>query len=400
MAAPLGIDLAQYRTQAKDLLRQLRAGHPDALDRLRRHHPKFTSNPQSGEPRLADAQLVIARESGFPSWPKFRQYMLFCVALRALDAGDVPRLDSLLAENPFLLKYRCRVGAWYESGYFAGALLINHIAANPFRQPLPANILEVAQVLLAHGASDWPPLPNFTIELLLTSRHASERGVAVALIDMLGATGRWRFDVRDPDLLAAPLLNHAPETASQLIRRGARIGVQHAAVLGRLDVVRRIVLEPVACKSDVGIAPLPDDPGLARQQLGRALLAACRFGWADIVDFLLSSGTETSACDASGQTALHLAVDGGHLEIVRQLLRHGAPLEFENHFGGTVLGQALWSAVNNPKPDHLAIIELLVSAGARIGPDWFTGVGRIDELLRRGGEGSRTAEPAPDSPTE
>src|SRR5688572_8409970 len=59
--------------EAKALLRRLRAGDPDALARARERHPAIdTSAPD--RIRLADAQLVIAREYGFMSWPRLVQY--------------------------------------------------------------------------------------------------------------------------------------------------------------------------------------------------------------------------------------------------------------------------------------------------------------------------------------
>ncbi len=59
--------------EAKTLLRQIRAGEPDALARARARHPAIdTSAPE--RIRLADAQLVIAREYGFTSWPRLVRY--------------------------------------------------------------------------------------------------------------------------------------------------------------------------------------------------------------------------------------------------------------------------------------------------------------------------------------
>lgn len=52
------MNLEQLRKQAKELVRAARAGHPDALERL-----------GGREPMLARAQLVVAREHGYPSWP-------------------------------------------------------------------------------------------------------------------------------------------------------------------------------------------------------------------------------------------------------------------------------------------------------------------------------------------
>ena len=52
------------------------------------------------------------------------------------------------------------------------------------------------------------------------------------------------------------------------------------------------------------------------------------------------------------------------------LIARKAPLEVKNMYGGTVLGQALWSAFNEPHKNHLAIVESLIAAGANVEPDW------------------------------
>ncbi|MDQ6611659.1 MAG: hypothetical protein M3Y64_04440 [Gemmatimonadota bacterium] len=77
------------RKEAKSLLRQLRAGDSDAFARARAQHVSVaaprsissTSNsPDAGTSAstrvpLAHAQLVIAREYGFTSWPRLVHYM-------------------------------------------------------------------------------------------------------------------------------------------------------------------------------------------------------------------------------------------------------------------------------------------------------------------------------------
>jgi ankyrin repeat protein len=52
------MNLEQLRKQAKELVRAARAGDPQAIERL-----------DGREPILARAQLVLAREHGYPSWP-------------------------------------------------------------------------------------------------------------------------------------------------------------------------------------------------------------------------------------------------------------------------------------------------------------------------------------------
>lgn len=82
-------DIEQYRRQAKELLRALSAADPAALKRLRRFHPRGSSSA----PKLADAQLVLAREHGFASWPAFaahiRAEMIGFPAALAGEAGPL-----------------------------------------------------------------------------------------------------------------------------------------------------------------------------------------------------------------------------------------------------------------------------------------------------------------------
>ena len=205
---------------------------PEALARLQQHHPEHKSLTASESIQLADAQLVIARENGFPSWIKFKEYLLFRNAVKALDSGDLPRLQALLDEHPSLVRYQCHSGAPYEAGYFKGATLLHHVAGNPDRGPLPGNILDITRLLVSRGFD--PKAAEYTIELLLTSKRASEAGVALPLIDLLAIAGA-KFDLTTPDILGLPLLNLAPGTAEELVRRGAKMDIRHAAALGNLE---------------------------------------------------------------------------------------------------------------------------------------------------------------------
>ncbi|HMF86661.1 MAG TPA: hypothetical protein VK575_01185, partial [Gemmatimonadaceae bacterium] len=94
-AAPVGGDvrplpsrpnLELEHKRAKTLLRQLRAGDPDALARARARHPAIDiSRPDTIA--LADAQLIAAREYGFTSWPRLVRYF------ETIEHGLVPRRE-------------------------------------------------------------------------------------------------------------------------------------------------------------------------------------------------------------------------------------------------------------------------------------------------------------------
>ncbi len=61
-------DLDQLRRQAKELRDAARRGDAAAVERCAHHHPAALQSTVS----LASAQLVIARELGFASWPRLK----------------------------------------------------------------------------------------------------------------------------------------------------------------------------------------------------------------------------------------------------------------------------------------------------------------------------------------
>jgi hypothetical protein len=67
-ALPRRPDLAQLRRQATELRDALRGGEKGAIERLRRY-----SRVDAETVTLSAAQLVIAREQGFPSWPQLKE---------------------------------------------------------------------------------------------------------------------------------------------------------------------------------------------------------------------------------------------------------------------------------------------------------------------------------------
>ena len=79
--------LEQYKKQAKELRRSAIAGTAAAIERIRHHHPRLG---QAGLDSLralslADAQLVLAREHGYESWPEFAKHIETLHVIRTLE---------------------------------------------------------------------------------------------------------------------------------------------------------------------------------------------------------------------------------------------------------------------------------------------------------------------------
>ena len=101
-------DLDQLRRRAKELRDAARRGDAAAWERFARHHPSARQDAVS----LAAAQLVIARELGFSSWPRLkaaidadavsrREVSAFVTASvegRLRQASDIFRADPSIAE--------------------------------------------------------------------------------------------------------------------------------------------------------------------------------------------------------------------------------------------------------------------------------------------------------------
>ena len=105
-----------------------------------------------------------------------------------------------------------------------------------------------------------------------------------------------------------------------------------------------------------------------------ALSCACMLGRTETARYLIEKGVDPYAGMKTWLAGPHYAVSSGHLETVQMLLREKVPLEIKSLHGGTMLGQAFWSAVNEHKRTHADIIEALINAGAVVEPgtlDWW-----------------------------
>jgi len=118
--------------------------------------------------------------------------------------------------------------------------------------------------------------------------------------------------------------------------------------------------------------------------LKEAVTCAAFNGRMEVLAYLLDQGVDPAGGDGTGMNALHWAVNRGQFEATRLLVSRGAPLESRNSYGGTVLDCAVWSAINEPRPDHERIIEFLLESGADLSAvELPTGNAQIDAWLQR-----------------
>lgn len=99
-------------------------------------------------------------------------------------------------------------------------------------------------------------------------------------------------------------------------------------------------------------------------ELNEALSCACFNGRTPIVERFLDAGLSPLAGNLTGLDGFHWAANRGQLLTVKLLIDRGVNMETLSSFGGTVLGTAVWSTLNEPKPDQVAIVDALLTAGA------------------------------------
>src|SRR5689334_8738143 len=91
--------LEQLKKQARDLLKQMRMSAVEALQRVRTSHPRLVDKRsiEAAKLSLSDAQLVIAREYGFESWPKLKRHV---ESVLAASATSEPGATAMQTAQP------------------------------------------------------------------------------------------------------------------------------------------------------------------------------------------------------------------------------------------------------------------------------------------------------------
>lgn len=295
---PTRPDMGQLRNQAKDLLRAANNGDSDADSRIRKVSDRLT---------LSSAQLALARDYGFASWPKLKVEV---ERRRLLDNGDLHGLTSLLADDPELAT--APMEHWCDHPLGAPPLSYVSMMRYDTSRLVWRNVTgtaEMAKALIEAGApvdgrAGDPETP------LITAASYGDAEVARALIEA-GA---------DLEARAASDAGGVPGGTALF----------HAAVFGMTQVLDVLVeagarvtsIEEAAATGDISRWLTPETPLDTRI---KALVMASHHQRLAVIDQLVAVGTPVDAIDAEfGGHPLRTAAGNGRPESVHRLLHHGA----------------------------------------------------------------------------
>jgi len=308
---PARPDLTQLRHQAKDLLRNAKLGDASAEARIRAVSERAT---------LAAAQLALAREYGFPSWPKLTTEV---VRREILEDRDIDRLAALLQEEPELAT--SPMEHWCDHPQGASPLgyvaMLRYDTSRDLWRDVPGTEVVATALLEAGAPVDGEPGDPETP--LITAASYGDAAVARALIEA-GA---------DLDAVASPDSGGVPGGTALL----------HAAVFGMTEVVDVLVasgarvdgVEVAAAAGDVTGWLTDETPPDAAT---RALVMAADHERLDVIGRLISHGVPVDAVDPVwGGHPLRTAAANGRPASVRRLLDHGADPDLTDDEGRTPL---------------------------------------------------------------
>ena len=353
----------------------------------------------------ADARAIIAREhhvAGWAAWSALAAARAdpaspvarFEAAVDAIVSGDLATLQRLLRADPTLVRAR--------STRLHGSTLLHYVGANGvegFRQRTPPNIVAIAAALLDAGA-DIDAVAGIygggsrTLMLVATSVHPMVAGVQNELMAFLLGRGArvgdepgseaWSKLIRDCHANGRP--GAAQFLAAEADRHGVELDLEAAAGLGRLDRVRAFF---AADGSLTGATP---------EQRRDGFTWACEYGHAEVVRFLAAHGVDVRERlpKHHGQTGLHWAAWGAHVDTVQVLLDAGCPVDTrDERFYGTALGWALYAwgggHAKAGDPRYIEVARRLVAAGATAEPAWLTQSNEELAARIREDEGMRAA---------
>ena len=303
---PARPSLEQLRKQAKEFLQLARTGDTGVLERLRAALPRLATAPTS-DISLADAQFVIAREHGFRSWGELARHVeAVNPPTEGVGARSQIRPIELTTSNPVEL----------PDGSFASADDVWAI----FAATCEGNVARIAQLV-----SRYPSLARYEYNYTPPIHFAVREGHASLVRFYLdrGADPTYR-SYPFGDSLVAMADDREHHEIGRLLR--SHLGQRFALADGTgalLDAARKGDMARVN-------AELVRDPALVR------------------------------ASNETGDTALHRAVEGGHLDVVTRLIAAGADVNATRGDGFRPLHCALMKSRTNAG----AIADALIAAAA------------------------------------
>ncbi|MEZ0326576.1 MAG: ankyrin repeat domain-containing protein [Fimbriimonas sp.] len=331
------LNLAQLRVQAKELLRAVKAADPDALRRVLKFFPPETPL------KLAQAQLVIARENGFDSWSKLKVELEgasrpqpLSTFFSAVESGDVALVNSMIALSPEL------AGAWRKTDY-GGWESGLHVAAQKGDLEMAKAMVEAGAEVYAVRQSDYPPvfaaayannteLVNYLFEASQQRDHNQPPtygvGIDIILATRLGMADRVKMHLdRDPfavfrrgcigeTVLHWPAHNGYVEVVRMLLDAGAIIEADEIGLYGGKPLHWASEHEPTTVELllEQGANPMSRNlmPGEFEGFTPLHMCASQREQSVEVARLLLSAGADMNAIDAKGKTPLQVAQDRGH----------------------------------------------------------------------------------------
>ena len=306
---PVRPDLTQLKHQAKDLLHAIQAGEPAALAEL---HTYRSPELQPERAKLTDAQFVLARSYGVPSWPRL---VRACAMIEAIRQGDTETVRQMVVQHPALLHENARGTEECNWG-------------PPMSYAANVGQDEIITMLRELGATDI--------------QHAYERACLQGKLD----TAR-RLHAMGASPVRGSIMGPCETLSGTGLALQLELGAEFADASGDRLAPVAMILEtysrnPVGKHECLEIAdkyvPLPDTPTMAVHRGRIDLLEAHlrrdpnvlsrRFSHREIYPLELGCHEdETLALHGTplaGTTLLHLCVDNDEIEIARWLIAHGA----------------------------------------------------------------------------